>query len=557
VSVFLIRPSDAAAREYRAAGVWRDSGPVGDLRRWRRALPDAVAIRAYRAGATPAEMSSVELNYADYAHYVERFAGALYELGVRPGQVVALRLPNGWRVGPLLLAAMRLQAVLAPITTTMGTREQERLLDRVDASVCITIDEWVGLDHAAALREMAARLPQLRHRVVIGKAADDEIEFSSFFENAPWEQRHPVALDEAEEDPDRVSVLFFTSGTTGEPKGALHTDNTYYASLSSLAATERIGPQDVTFTPHMQTYGIGYMFTLLSLLTGACSVVLDSWSGERGATLLAESRITIMLAAPTFIQDVIAARDGQPQHLPALRTLSCAGTAVPRPLVADVPWVFGVPVQAAWGMTEVGLGTMTRKDDPLVWAAHSDGRPWAAVELDLRSDTDITRDRPGRLFARGGGICLATFGRDTGKLVAISEQNDGWYDTGDLAIPDGRGGIRLMGRVGDRIARLAREIIPAADVESAVLDHPGGADVALVGYPADDGDELPCAVITPATEPPVSLDELCQYLSDLGMTEWYLPSRLEYVETLPRNYNGKVRKELLRRWLRGEAALTD
>jgi cyclohexanecarboxylate-CoA ligase len=302
---------------------------------------------------------------------------------------------------------------------------------------------------------------------------------------------------------------------------------------------------------------MGYLFTLLPLLTGACGVVLDSWSGERGARLLAEAGVSIMFSGPTFIQDMIAARDGQPETPLALRTLCGGGTTLPGPLVAQVPRVFGVPLQVAWGMTEVGLGTMTRKDDPEDWAAHSDGRACVPLDLDVRSDTSSTPDQPGRLFARGGGICLATYGRDSGKLVVIAEQNDGWYDTGDLAIPDGRGGIRLMGRVGDRIVRLARGIIPVADVETTLLDHPGVADATLVGYPADDGDELPCAVITPATEPPVRLDEIRRYLTDQGMTEWYIPTRLEYVDRIPRNVNGKVLKNELRRWVMGEAALTE
>ncbi|GAA3105131.1 cyclohexanecarboxylate-CoA ligase [Pseudonocardia yunnanensis] len=553
MSVFLIRPSDAAARKYHAAGVWRDSGPVGDLRRWRRESPDAVAIKAYRAGATPSEMSSVEIDYADFAHYVERFAGALYEMGVRPGHVVAFQLPNWWQAAALFLAATRLQAVLAPVMTTIRPRELERMLARVGANVCITVDEWAGFDHAAALREMAPRLPELRHRVVIGKVDDGETDFGSFFENTPWEQRHPVALDDAVEDPDRVAVLFFTSGTSGEPKGALHSENTVHAGTAGLGELG-VGPRDVIFTPHALMHTLAYRATLLSLLNGACRVLLDSWSGERAAAVLDETGTTIMYAGPTFFQDLIAARNDRPQHLPAIRTLVCAGTAIPRPLVSEVPRAFGVPLRAGWGMTEVGLLTLTREDDPPEWAAHSDGRPARAVEVDLRSDAEITRDRPGRAFVRGGGVCLATVGRDTGKLVVIADQSDGWYDTGDLAVPDGRGGFKLMGRAADRIGGLF--MIPAHDVESGLLEHPGVTDVALVGYPDDDAGELACAVVVPATSPPVTLDELRKYLSDQGMTEWYLPSRLELVATLPRN-NGKVRKELLRRWVRGEAALAD
>jgi cyclohexanecarboxylate-CoA ligase len=112
-----------------------------------------------------------------------------------------------------------------------------------------------------------------------------------------------------------------------------------------------------------------------------------------------------------------------------------------------------------------------------------------------------------------------------------------------------------MGRASDRIGGAL--MIPVQDVESELLENPRVADVALVGYPDGQGGELACAVVTPATTPPVTLDELRTYLLDQGMTDWYLPSRLEHVTELPRNNTGKVRKELLRRWLQGEAELSD
>ena len=141
-------------------------------------------------------------------------------------------------------------------------------------------------------------------------------------------------------------------------------------------------------------------------------------------------------------------------------------------------------------------------------------------------------------------------GRDSGELRVVSEHDDGWYETGDLAIPDGHGGIRLLGRVGDRIG--GAFMIPVTDVEAVLSEHAGVADVALVGYPDEHGGELACAVMTLATSTPVTLDHLRTYLLDKGMTEWYLPRGVELVPALPRNSNGKVRKELLRRWLRNE-----
>ncbi|WP_433293471.1 AMP-binding protein [Pseudonocardia sp. CA-142604] len=548
MTLFTVRPADVLAEKYRAAGVWRNSDSLGDLRRWRDETPDAIAIREYRSDG-----GRVEISYAELARRTERFAGALYELGVRPGMVIALQLPSWWQAAALSLAAARLGAVVAPILPTLRPRELERTLIRVGATVCLTVDRWAGFDHAAALREMAPRLQQLHHRVVLGRPTGDEIEFASFFEDTPWERRHPVALDDAVEDPDRVAVILFTTGTSGDPKGALHTENTVYASVADISEMERVTRGDVFFSPHSLLHVTGRLLSGLSLVNGACMVLLDSWSGERGLAVLAEAGVTQVLAAPSFVYDLIAATGGQRQVLPALRMLASGATSIPRQLVSEVPSVFGLPLRAAWGMTEVGVSTFTRKDDPPDWAAHSDGRPSRALELELRSDTEITRDHPGRLFARGAGVCLATVGRDSGTLTVLADHDDGWYDTGDLAVPDGRGGIRMMGRASDRIGGAL--LIPVTDVESELRDHPGIEDVALVGYPDGQGDELACAVIVPATTPSVTLDELRKHLIDQGMTDWYLPSRLEEVARLPRNDIGKVRKEVLRRWLLGEAEL--
>ena len=113
MSPLTIRPSEELTAQHRATGVWRDSGPVGDLQRWRDETPDTIAIRSYHADGDP-----VAISYRKLAGRVERFAGALYELGVRPGDVVAVQLPSWWQAGALFLAARRLGAVVAPIMTT-------------------------------------------------------------------------------------------------------------------------------------------------------------------------------------------------------------------------------------------------------------------------------------------------------------------------------------------------------------------------------------------------------------------------------------------------------
>ncbi|WP_392870938.1 hypothetical protein [Streptomyces sp. LN499] len=201
-------------------------------------------------------------------------------------------------------------------------------------------------------------------------------------------------------------------------------------------------------------------------------------------------------------------------------------------------------------MTEVPGHTWTRRDDPPLWGSRSDGRPGPGVELGFRSDTDTppTAEQPARLFVRGGGVCLATFGRDSAQLRVTADADDGWYDTGDLAIPDGRGGLRIIGRTADRIG--GSFMIPINDVETELREHPGVDDVALVGYLDDQGNELACAVVVPGAAAPTTLAGLREFLTARGMTEWYQPSRLELVTELPRNATGKIRKDLLRSPLR-------
>jgi cyclohexanecarboxylate-CoA ligase len=543
-----LRPPRSDIERFRQVGAWREESPLDDLWRWREETPDAVAVVAQEAGS-----GAVRLTYREYAEHVERFAGALYELGVRPGGVVAIQVPNRWQVNALLLACARIGAVFAPIMTTIRQRELERVLRRTGAEVCVTVDRWAGFDHSSVLAELAGSLPDLRHRVVLGDAvADDEIDFARHFEQTPWERTHADALGALTPDPDQVGLVLFTSGTSGEPKAALRTYNSVHAILAVIADVDRHGPQDTfaTASPVSHLGGI-IVVNLLPLLVGGTAVFMDAWEPAEAIGLLAESGTTTLWGAPAVWAALIAELRQHPRSLPALRTGGAMGTAILAPLVTEVAEVLGLSLRGLWGSTEAA-GTITRLDDPPDWAARSVGRPYPGVEIDLRSKDPVTVERPARVYLRGSGLCLATVGRDSGEVTVLAEHDEGWYDTGDLAVPDGRGGIRLLGRATDRIG--GSFMIPIEDVESTLLDHPAVDEVAVVGYPDGDGGELACAVIVSRTAPP-TLADVRAYLDERGMTQWYQPSRVEPLHALPRNETGKVRKELLRRWLRGETEL--
>ena len=535
-----LRPDDRLVKQYRESGAWRDATPAADLRHWAATTPDAIAINAWRA-----DSGIRRLTYREYEDQVERFALVLGDLGVTIGHVVAVQLPNWWQVNALVLACNRLGAIAAPILPTIRARELELMLRRVEADVCVTTDRWRDYGFAAALASVAPRLPALRHRVILGEQVEnDEVDLNRAAESV---DPHARDTDWSAEDPDRVSLVLFTSGTTGAPKAVLHTFNTYHGGYAAIAANNKLTADEVFFNPSSLTGSVGLnMGNLLPLYLGAQTLMLEAWDADVALFAMATLGVTYFAAGPFFFGELTEAvmRTGRP--LPALRRVVAAGAMVPAPLVERVRRLFELTLQTAWGMTEVTAGTRTSvTEDPPDWAVHSVGRAMAGIDMDLRADGEISVHHPGSLFVRGPSVCLATMSRNGGAVDVLAERDDGWYDTGDLVVPDERGGIRLLGRAADRVG--GRSMIPVADVEDVLRTHPGIADVAIVGYGV--GNISACAVVV--AREPLTLDEVRAFLSDLLMTEWYQPTRLEVVDELPRNAAGKVDKARLRSRLRG------
>jgi cyclohexanecarboxylate-CoA ligase len=205
-------------------------------------------------------------------HGIRRYAAGLRRLGVRPGRVVSLWLPNRWQVLALMLATWKLGAVVAPVAPTIGVRELERMLARLRPAVCVTADEFAGVPHAELLRQATARLPGPAHQVVMGKRGEGQLDFGEQFEVSTSEE---VPGDEV--DPDRASLVLFTAG------------------ISVLGA--------------------------LPLLTGASALILEQWDPVAAAKLMAAENTTYMAAAPAFTEGLLQALVSLGIRLPSLRHL--------------------------------------------------------------------------------------------------------------------------------------------------------------------------------------------------------------------------------------------
>ncbi|MCG6498737.1 AMP-binding protein [Kitasatospora sp. A2-31] len=225
------------AAEYRRRGWWRDETFLDDLRRQAAKRPHKLAIAARRL----ADSRTDTLDYAELARLTDRFAGALLELGVRPGDFVAAQLPNRWEIVPLMFACMRVGAVICPIAPVCREDELRHRLALTEATVCITVPEWDGYPLAATVLALKDELP-LEHVVVLGgHAFQDAIDFHDHFVAVPHEKHYEGRLDGRELGPDDPFVVLFTSGTTGESKGVLHSQNTVHSGVRGYVDTFMLG----------------------------------------------------------------------------------------------------------------------------------------------------------------------------------------------------------------------------------------------------------------------------------------------------------------------------
>lgn len=519
---------------YRQRGWWRDETFLDDLRRNVAQTPDKPSLIAHRDGATTI------VDFAEVARVTETFATRLVSLGVKRGEVVAVQLPNWWELLPLGLACAKVGAIFCPLMSIYRRREIEFILRLTDARVCVTMAEWDGVRLADTVKALAAGLPHLEHIFVArGDGPEGTRGFEADFVTAPVPA---VDLTGRESGPDDPFLMLFTSGTTGESKGVLHSQNTLYASSSAYAEALDQDNSGVTSVCHAATHYSGFVTGILvPLMMGATSMLLESWNALAYLGIAPKHDVTLFYGAPSFLLELLAAQQATRADLSSLRHIVTGSAPIPPAVVQQVREGLGVPVVALWGMTENGAVTIVRQNDPPDWSEHSDGSPLGGMEVRIDTSAVSSSDGSGALLVRGPSQCLGYFKRD--DVYAEALDADGWFDTGDLARPDGRGGVRITGRVKDIVLNHAF-VVPVGEVENALLRHPQVKDVAVIGLPSQ-ADEISTAVVVPDGQPP-TLDALRDYLAAEGFNEWFWPGRCEIVDALPRTITGKVRKVDLR-----------
>jgi cyclohexanecarboxylate-CoA ligase len=497
--------TEARLAQEKARGLWPGRVITDYLDRWVEEKPEATALVAWRTE----EEAETRLTWRQLARRAAAAADALERAGVRPGDVVSFQLPNWWEFVALYLATVRLGAVANPLMPIFRRRELLFMLRLAESRVFIAPERFRGFDHGALVRELAAGIPGMK---LVG------LDFGS-----PREE----FLRGARLRPNDVTQLLYTSGTTGESKGVLHTSNTLLSAVTAFTPHLRLSAEDVIFMPSPLAHQLGFMYgMLMSLMLGIPIVLIDVWRAARAAQLIAAHGATFAYAATPFLADLV---EGDAK-LPSLRIFASAGAPIPPAVVQAARERLGLAVAASWGMTECGTVTCTPYDGSR--AAESDGCALPNGEV---------RVIDGALQVRGASLFVGYLKRP--QLYKLDA--DGWFDTGDLARMDAEGYIRICGRSKDVIIR-GGENIPVVEIEAALYRIPAVADAAVVAMPDPRLQERACAFVTLRSGGSLKLEALCRHLAAEGFSKHFWPERLELLAEMPRTPTGKIQKFVLR-----------
>ncbi len=495
---------------------------------------------SFLAGCVPADLAIVEgskrLTYAELGERAAAMAGGLAGLGVGPADVVTMQLPNWWESSVVYQALCRLGCVVNPVVPIYRQRELRFIIDQAKPRAIVIPHRFRGFDYVAMFDELLAGVSDRPAVVVVRPEGDLPDGFVAADSLPPG-----PAPGEAQADPDDICLLLYTSGTTADPKGVLHSHNTLVYEVQSIIDVCAVEQSDTVFMPSPVTHITGFLFGLLMPpMLGMKAVFLDVWDPATAVDLVEQETCRFTMGATPFLHGMVDEhlRRGHPS---ALTIFMCGGADVPPRLVRRAHDVLEAHVARIYGSSEFPTFCCGRPGDGLDVCADTDGMALGPVECRL----DLEVDGVGELLVKGPELFAGYL--DAG-LNDAAFSDDGYFRTGDLASVDSRGAITIRGRQKDIIVR-GGENISAKEVEDVLYTHPLVREVAVVAMPDPVLVERVCAFVVPAEERGPTLADLVIFLDSIGLARQKYPERLELVTELPMTASGKVQKFVLRQSL--------
>jgi acyl-CoA synthetase len=508
--------------EHYRSGFWRHDTIYSLVAQHASRSPDRFALRD----------RTRRLTYRQFLDAVDAFATDLAGRGVRPGQRVSVWLPSRIETAIALLACSRNGYICSPsLHREYTVAEVSALLERTLSAVLLGQSGYGADADRHDIFSAARRLPFLRHvyRLELGGRLARDVEGS---------QAMPPS-----KDPDRVIYLAFTSGTTGVPKGVMHSDNTLLANARAVAADWRLGPDSVIYSlsPLSHNLGIGALVTAIAV--GAELVVHDLPRGQSLLDRLLETRATYLVGVPTHAIDLLSELRirGTPGAM-AVKGFRISGAAIRGEVIAEL-MQHGIVPQSGYGMTETCSHQYTLPDDDPRRIVETVGRCCPGFEIKIwredEPDIEAAPGEIGQIGSRGASLMLGYFDDQIATEQAFNR--DGWFMTGDLGWVDDDGYLRICGRLKDVINRGGNKIYPAR-IEALALRHPAVERAAA--FAVEDarlGEKVCLAIVYRPSIAPTG-EAILEYLNAAGLSKFAMPEYLLELDHMKLTPTGKVIK---------------
>jgi len=466
----------------------------------------------------------------------ERAAAGLAALGVRAGDVVSWQIPTRLEAVVTMVALSRLGAVQNPVIPILRHREVGAITAQVRPRLLIVPERWRGFPHGEMAADVApAGCEILTLDLETSPGTGIALPFGD-----------PAALAPPAPASQECRWLYFSSGTTADPKGARHTDATIMAAANGMVSLLGMGTGDVYPIAWPFSHIGGATMLTAALAGGALLVLFDVFDPATTPERMAAHHPTILGSAVPFFRAYLDAqvRHGDDPLFPSLRVCTGGGAPIPSEISRELHDAFGVAgVVVSWGLTEFPIATCATPTDSEEVLATTVGGPSPGVEIKVvtLAGEAAAPGEEGELRLRGPQKFL---GYLDASLDAAAFDDEGWFRTGDLGTIEPGGEVRITGRLKDVIIRNA-ENISALEVEDVILRHPDVLDVAVVGLPDARTGERVCAVVVPMAGRTVTVEMLAEHCRLAGLARQKCPEQVELVEAIARNPMGKALKAQL------------